>query len=254
MRPLRLIARMDIKGSSLIKGIHLEGLRKIGDPVEIAENYYLQGIDEILFMDVVASLYGRNQLKELVQKTAENVFVPITVGGGIRSVEDAKGMLRIGADKIAVNTAAVENPHLLNQISQEFGSQATVLSIEAKSDSNGNWNVLTNNGRDKTNRKVDEWIEEAEASGVGEILLTSVDSEGTGKGFDLDLIKLVTNKSTVPIVISGGMGLLEHLDFLGSEKDISGVAVANVLHYRKMGISQIKEKLSTLGNIVRIYD
>jgi cyclase len=245
---------MDIKGSSLIKGIHLEGLRKIGDPVEIAESYYLQGIDEILFMDVVASLYGRNQLNELVQKTAENIFVPITVGGGIRSVEDAKGLLRIGADKIALNTAAVENPQLLNQISQEFGSQATVLSIEAKSDTNGNWNVLTNNGRDKTDKKVAEWIEEAEALGVGEILLTSVDSEGTGQGFDLDLIKLVTKKSTVPIVISGGMGQLEHLDFLSSEKEVSGVAVADVLHYRKIGISQIKDKLSTLGNIVRIHE
>ena len=180
----RLISRLDVKGPNLIKGVHLEGLRVIGDPNEYALRYYNQGVDEIIYMDTVASLYGRNNLHEIVQKTANNVYVPITVGGGIRSIDDVKLLLRCGAEKVAVNTAAVKRPELITEISRKFGSQCMVLSIEAKKKKDGKWEVYTENGRQSTGVDVIEWALEAEKREAGEVLLTSVDNEGTKKGFD----------------------------------------------------------------------
>ncbi|HAU2049736.1 TPA: imidazole glycerol phosphate synthase subunit HisF, partial [Legionella pneumophila] len=211
MSNVRLIARLDIKGPNLIKGVHLEGLRVVGNPNEYAMAYYAQGADELIYMDTVASLYGRNNLSEIVKTTAENVFIPITVGGGIRSVDDAKQLLRCGADKVAINTAATKNPTLISDIARRFGSQCVVLSIEAKRTVNGRWEVMTDNGREHTGMDVVDWARNGEEFGAGEILLTSIDQEGTRKGFDLELVKQVSSMVSIPVIASGGMGKLEDL-------------------------------------------
>ena len=246
----RLIARLDVKGSYLIKGVHLEGLRKIGDPQDYAAKYYKQGADEIIYMDVVASLYGRNNLSEIVERTAESVFVPITVGGGIRSVSDVQHLLRCGADKIAINTAAIKNPYLLSEIAEVFGSQCVVLSVEATRQSNGEWGIYTDNGREKTQYEVSEWVSKAVKLGAGEIMLTSVDREGTGKGFDLELIELVANSVNVPIIASGGLGNTNHaLDAVKVGAD--AIAMADILHYDKMSMKEIRSECESLGLDVR---
>lgn len=250
MKNIRMIARMDIKGPNLIKSIHLEGLRIIGDPHQYALNYYNQGADELLYMDVVASLYGRNNLSEIVEKTAENVFIPITVGGGIRSVEDARKLLRCGADKIAINTAAVSKPQLISELAEVFGSQCVVLSIEAKCIED-QWIVYTDNGRERTQLRVLDWCQTAVELGAGEILLTSIDQEGTGMGFDYNLIQLISKAVTVPIIASGGMGTSEHLR-KAVHAGADAIAMADVLHYGKMNMQQIKQEAFQPG--VRIRD
>nr|Q9RDX2.1 RecName: Full=Imidazole glycerol phosphate synthase subunit HisF; AltName: Full=IGP synthase cyclase subunit; AltName: Full=IGP synthase subunit HisF; AltName: Full=ImGP synthase subunit HisF; Short=IGPS subunit HisF [Legionella pneumophila]CAB65215.1 HisF protein [Legionella pneumophila] len=212
MSNVRLIARLDIKGPNLIKGVHLEGLRVVGNPNEYAMAYYAQGADELIYMDTVASLYGRNNLSEIVKTTAENVFIPITVGGGIRSVDDAEQLLRCGADKVAINTAATKNPTLISDIARRFGSQCVVLSIEAKRTVNGRWEVMTDNGREHTGMDVVDWARNGEKFGAGEILLTSIDQEGTRKGFDLELVKQVSSMVSIPVIASGGMGKLEEFN------------------------------------------
>ncbi|ASY11439.1 cyclase [Candidatus Planktophila dulcis] len=252
MRNIRVIARLDIKGPNLIKGVHLEGLRVVGDPIEFAAHYYREGIDEILFMDSVASLYGRNHLAEIISLTANDIFVPITVGGGIRTVKDAKDVLKSGADKIAINSAAVARPALIKEIAEDFGSQATVLSIEAKKNQNGSWEVYTDNGREKSGLLVSEWVEEAASLGAGEVLVTSIDKEGTGRGFDIELMRQISKKVTVPIIASGGMGKISDIHELISQTDISAVAIANSLHYRKISISEIKKEIALSGFKVRI--
>jgi len=250
MKNVRLISRLDVKGSNLIKGVHLEGLRKIGDPQEHAVKYYQQGADEIIYMDVVASLYGRNNLSNIVESTAENVFVPITVGGGIRSVEDVRHLLRCGADKVAINTAATQNPRLISEVAEIFGSQCVVLSVEATRHPNGDWGVYTDNGREKSQYEVSEWVSKAVEYGAGEIMLTSVDQEGTGRGFDLDLIKLVTNEVNVPLIASGGMGSVQHIvDAISNGAD--AVAMADVLHYNKMTMQDIHTECKQAGLHVR---
>lgn len=239
MRSIRLIARLDVKGPNLIKGVRLEGLRKMGDPQAFARDYYRQGIDEILYMDVVASLYGRNNLTDIVERTAENVFIPITVGGGVRSVDDARMLLRAGADKVAINTAATQRPDLLSEIADHFGSQCVVLSVEAKRIADGRWEAFTDNGREKTGLDVFEWIEKAERLGAGEILLTSIDNEGTALGFDLDLIGTVSRAVKIPVIASGGMGSTDHL-CAAIDMGADAVAVANVLHYRKLSVDDMR--------------
>lgn len=250
MKNVRLIARLDIKGSNLIKGVHLEGLRVIGDPQEHALKYYDDGADELIYIDVVASLYGRNNLTDIVERTANNVFVPITVGGGVRSVEDARKLLRCGADKVAVNTAAVERPHLLSELADVFGSQCVVLSVEAKQQADGRWIAFTDNGRENSGKDVIQWIEDANSLGIGEVLLTSIDKEGTNNGFDLALIKEASEVTNVPIIISGGMGKIEDIQSaiaFGAD----AVAMADVLHYKKMKLSDIHKQARDLGLHVR---
>ena len=200
MKNVRLIARLDIKGPNLIKGIHLEGLRVIGSPNEYALRYYMQGADELIYMDSVASLYGRNHLGEIIKAAAHDIFVPMTVGGGIRSVDDATEILRSGADKVAVNTAAVIDPKLITDISRRFGSQCMVLSIEAKQVAQDRWEVYTDNGRERTGLDVVEWVKRGVSMGAGEILLTSVDREGTRKGFDIALVNAVSSEVGVPVI------------------------------------------------------
>ena len=180
----RLIARLDIKGSNVIKGIHLEGLRIVGQPGPMARRYYDEGVDEIIYMDTVASLYGRNNILPVVEDAARDIFVPLTVGGGIRTIDDIVAALRAGADKVAINTAAIARPDFLREAAETFGTQCIVLSVEAKRRSEERWEVLTDNGRERTGVDVLKWVAEAEQLGAGEILVTSVDAEGTRRGFD----------------------------------------------------------------------
>jgi len=247
---IRLIPRLDIKGTNLIKGVKLEGLRKLGSPNEFARAYYQQGADELLYMDAVASLYGRNSLTELIKETVKSVFIPITVGGGIRSLDDAREILRAGADKVAVNTAVVKNPALINQMAETFGSQCVVLSVEAIKQTSGHWLAFTDNGREHTSLDVVEWVQEAVERGVGEILLTSVDKEGGRKGYDLDLIHAVSNVVNVPIIASGGMG--EAGDGLDAvSKGADAVAMADILHFKRSSVNEIRSTFLKAGIDVR---
>ena len=241
MHNVRIIARLDIKGPNLIKGIHLEGLRVVGDPQSFARRYYEAGADELIYMDTVASLYGRNNLTDIVRHAARHVFVPMTVGGGVRSVEDARTLLRAGADKVAINTAAVHRPQLVSEVAQEFGSQCMVLSIEAKLTGQGSWEAFTDNGREHTGLDVLDWARRAVDLGAGEILLTSVDREGTQKGFDLELTRAVADAVPVPVIASGGMGTPGHFVEVVQVAHADAVAIAHVLHYDKCSLAQLRE-------------
>lgn len=254
MRPIRLIARLDIKGPNLIKGVHLEGLRVIGPPNESALRYYQQGADELIYMDCVASLYGRNSLGEIVQAAARDVFVPMTVGGGIRSLDDATHLLRCGADKVAINTAAIANPQLIAEVAHRFGSQCMVLSIEAKEVGPGRWEAYTDNGRERTGMDVVEWVRRGVTLGAGEILLTSVDREGTRRGFDLPLVRAVTREVNVPVIASGGMGKIEHAVEVVQQAEPDAVAMADILHYKRATIGEIRRAAQAAGLAVRTYE
>lgn len=248
---LRLIPRLDVKGPNLIKGIHLEGLRVIGDPHEHAVRYYEQGADELLFMDIVASLYGRNNLSHIIERAVKSVFVPITVGGGIRSSEDVMHMLRSGADKVAINTAAVANPALISDMAGRFGSQCIVLSIEAKRVSPGKWEVYTDNGREKTGLDVVAWAQQAVSLGAGEVLVTSVDHEGTKAGFEVELIRAVSTAVGVPVIASGGMGVPEHLVDAVTEGRADALAMADILHYKRATLKDLRDVAKANGIEVR---
>jgi cyclase len=251
---LRLIARLDIKGPNLIKGIHLEGLRVIGSPGEHALRYYRQGVDELIYMDCVASLYGRNHLADIVSAAARDIFVPMTVGGGIRSVDDATQLLRAGADKVAVNTAAVANPALVSEIARHLGSQCMVLSIEAKQVGPEHWEVYTDNGRERSGQDVIEWAKRGVAMGAGEVLLTSVDREGTRQGYDIDLVRAVTAVVSVPVIASGGMGKPEDLLEVVRVGGADAVAMADILHYGRATVGDIRAFAKAAGLPVRDYE
>jgi cyclase len=251
MKKLRLIARLDVKNDHVIKGIHLEGLRKVGDPQEFARRYYQAGVDEILFMDAVASLYERNNLFHIINRACEEVFIPITIGGGIRSLHDIEAALASGADKVALNTQAIKTPGLIREASHVYGSQCIVASIEAKRKSTG-WEAYTDNGREATGRCVLEWVEELEELGAGEILVTSIDKEGTQKGFDIALAKEILSRVNIPVVFSGGAGKTSHLSALCEQAPVDGIAIASVLHYDKLEVRDIKEHLRDSGTEVRL--
>ncbi len=251
MRNIRLIPRLDIKGPNLIKGIQLEGLRVVGDPNEIAVEYYKAGADELVYMDIVASLYNRNSLGDIIKRTVDNVFIPITVGGGIRTVEDAVNILRCGADKVAINTAAIKRPELITEVSERLGSQAMVLSVEAKKTGEGKWEAYTDNGREKTGLDVVEWVKQGQSLGAGEILLTSVDMEGTRKGFDIDLLKAVSDVVTIPVIASGGMGSTQDLIDVVNDGGADAVAMADILHYKRSDVPQIRVAAKNAGLNVR---
>jgi cyclase len=246
----RVIARLDIKGPNLVKGIHLEGLRVIGNPAEHALRYYQEGIDELLYIDIVASLYGRNNLEHVVRETAAQLFVPLTVGGGVRTTEDIHRLLRAGADKVAVNTAAVRRPQLLSEASRTFGSQCLVLSVEAKRQPGGGWEAYTDNGRERTGLDALAWAKRAVDLGAGEVLLTSVDREGTRKGFDLELIRALGPTLGVPVIACGGAGSTDDVaSALRAGAD--AVAVASLLHYRTESVRSLKDDLRGRGVEVR---
>jgi cyclase len=248
--PRRVIARLDIKGPNLVKGIHLEGLRVMGDPAEHALRYYREGADELVYIDIVASLYERNNLVDVVSRTASEIFVPLTVGGGVRKVDDVNQLLRAGADKVAINTGAIRRPELISEASRIFGAQCIVLSIEAKRRPQGGWEAYTDNGRERTGLDVIEWAERAVGLGAGEVLVTSVDAEGTRKGFDLELVRALGPRLPVPVIACGGAGTIDHVSqaFAGGA---DAVAVASILHYKTESIGSLKAGLAARGLEVR---
>lgn len=230
-RVIRVIPRLDIKGPNVVKGVQFEGLRVLGRPELFAARYYEEGADELIYMDTVASLYGRNSLSEIVERTAEQIFVPLTVGGGLRSVDDIRGILRAGADKVAVNTAAIKAPRLIAEAADAFGSQCVVLSVEARKLPSGEYECMTDNGREKTGREVCAWVEEAVRLGAGEILLTSVDREGTGRGFDIELTRRIAESCPVPVIASGGAGSVNDVREVIEDGKADAVCIASILHY-----------------------
>ncbi len=247
----RLIARLDIKGPNVIKGIHLEGLRIVGQPGPMARRYYDEGADEIIYMDTVASLYGRNNILPVVEDAARDIFVPLTVGGGIRTIDDIVAALRAGADKVAINTAAIARPDFLREAAETFGTQCIVLSVEAKRRSEERWEVLTDNGRERTGVDVLEWVAEAEQLGAGEILVTSVDAEGTRRGFDHDLFRAVRAKVRVPVIGSGGAGEAADVVAAVVEDGLDAVACASLFHYEQCPPQTLKGHMHEAGIPVR---
>lgn len=245
MKNKRVIARLDVKNDALVKGIHLEGLRVLGKPEQFAFHYYSEGIDELLYMDVVASLYGRNSLNDLVRDTAKSIFVPLTVGGGIRNATDVRELLRSGADKVAINTAATKSPDLIRELAESFGSSTIVVAIETICDDSGRYMVYIDNGRQHTGLDAVEWAQQAEALGAGELIVTSVDNEGTGKGFDLGIISQICNAVSIPIIAHGGAGKPNDLSRVLKETEADAACVASILHYD--AVQRIEQDLSTVS-------
>lgn len=248
---IRIIPKLDIKGPNLVKGIHLEGLRVLGKPEHFARYYYEQGADELLYMDVVASLYGRNNLLEIVERTSREIFIPLTVGGGIRSLDDIQTILRTGADKVSLNTAAIKRPELIQEAAKRFGSSTIVISIEAKQQPDGHYEAYTDNGRERTGVDALSWAIQAAQLGAGEILVTSIDQEGTGRGFDLELTRKITESVSIPVIACGGAGNVQHCLEVVSEGRCNAVCVASILHYDFIQqVAQIKpEAFQKEGNI-----
>lgn len=227
---IRLIARLDIKGPNLVKGVHLEGLRVLGKPGRFASHYYEAGVDELIFQDVVASLYERNSLKEIIRETASQTFVPLCVGGGLRSLDDIRDVLRAGADKVAINTGVVRDPEFIRRASRRFGSSTIVVAVEAIRQPEGRWEAFTDNGRERTGLDAVAWAQRAADLGAGEILLMSVDQEGTGRGFDVDLVRAVSQRVGIPVIALGGAGRVEHLPE-AVRAGADAVACASLFHY-----------------------
>ena len=236
---MRIIARLDIKNEYVIKGIQMEGLRKVGDPTELATKYYKSCVDELLFMDAVATLYGRNNLFKLIKDLCKQIFIPVTIGGGIRSVSDAEFALANGADRVAINTAAVNNINLITEIASNFGAQAVVGSVEAKRVQD-KIIVYTHNGREPTNMDVVSWSRSLYDAGCGEVLVTSIDKDGSRKGFDNELTKSIVSSVNCPVVVSGGFGNIDHLDAVLSDCPLSGIAIGAAFHYQNVTIDQFK--------------
>lgn len=231
MKTIRIIPRLDIKGPNLVKGIHLEGLRVLGKPGNFAKFYYEHGADELLFMDVVASLYDRNSLDKIISETAKSIFIPITVGGGIRTLTDIRNVLRAGADKVSMNTAAIKDPSFIQKASKEFGSSTIVVAIEAIKQPDGRYFAFTDNGREFTGIEVVEWAKQVDSLGAGELIITSVDKEGTGKGFDLALLKEISDTVSIPVIAHGGAGNINHIMEVLEDGNIDAISVASILHY-----------------------
>ena len=239
---MRVIARLDVKNQFVIKGIHLEGLRKVGDPNQLAKTYYEAGIDEIVFIDAVASLYNRNNLFSVIQKASEEVFVPITIGGGLRSLADVEQALDAGADKVALNTAAIREPELIQKVSKQYGSQCVVASVQAKRTANG-WEAYMETGREKTGVQVLDWVKRLQDLGAGELLVTSVDQEGTKSGFDVKLVEAVNKAVSIPVVVSGGYGQARHIQELLDVTVPSGICFASVLHYKLTSLKALRSSI-----------
>jgi imidazole glycerol-phosphate synthase subunit HisF len=231
MKNVRVIARLDIKGPNLVKGIHLEGLRVLGKPEDFADHYYRCGIDELIYMDAVASLYGRNSTLDLVRRTAEKVLVPLCVGGGLRSLEDIYQVLRSGADKVSLNTAAIRDPGIITEAAHRFGSSTIVVAVEAIRQPGGEYLAYVNNGREHTGRDAFDWACEAASRGAGEILVTAVDREGTGKGFDMELVARIAGAVSVPVIAHGGAGTVQDVIDVVQNASADAVALASLIHY-----------------------
>ncbi len=249
----RLIARLDIKGNMLIKGVRFEGLRVLGESTNFAKKYAESGVDELLYIDVVASLYGRNGLVEILKNISKEVFIPITAGGGIRSVKDAEKLLSAGADKVVINSAVLENPNLINELSRAFGRQCVVASIQArKMPDNEMWEALGEGGRERSGKKIQSWISELEERGAGEILLTSVYKDGTLNGYDSELIEEIPKNLKIPLIFGGGICSHENIKECLEKPFISAVSVGKALHYNKVKIDEVKNAKYTNLNLRKI--
>jgi cyclase len=249
MKTIRIIPRLDIKGPNVVKGIHLEGLRVMGSPSELAKYYYETGADELMFMDVVASLYERNSLHDIISETAKSIFIPLTVGGGLRNLEDIKSVLRAGADKVCLNTAAIKNPNIIKEAAQRFGSSTIVIAIEAIKESSQKYLAYTDNGREYTGVDVLEWSKQVEELGAGEIVITSVDREGTGHGYDIDLVKMISNNVSIPVIAHGGAGNKEDISFVINQGGADAVAVSSILHYEYISNNNTTAHSLKEGNV-----
>lgn len=251
---IRIIPRLDIKGPNLVKGIHLEGLRVLGDPKDYANFYYQAGADELIFQDVVASLYQRNSLNDIIEKTARDIFIPLTVGGGLRSLNDIKDVLRAGADKVSINTAAIQNPEFIREASLEFGSSTICIALEVNKQSNGEYLCFTDNGREFTGLNALEWAEKVEALGAGELIITSIDKEGTKKGMDISLIKKIYQSVSIPIIAHGGLGNESHaIDAV--KNGAHAICSASALHYNCINeLKNFSELSGSEGNLEYILN
>jgi len=234
MQNIRIIPRLDIKGPNLVKGIHLEGLRVLGRPEDFARYYYENGADELIYQDVVASLYERNSLHEIISKTAKDILIPLTVGGGLRTLEDIRLVLRAGADKVSLNTATIKNPKFIKEAANKFGSSTIVIAIEAIKQSDGRYLAYIDNGREETGVEVIQWAQQIEELGAGEIMITSVDREGTAEGFDIDLIKCISNVVNIPIIAHGGASTMNNIIDAIQIGNASALAIASIFHYASM--------------------
>lgn len=248
-KTVRIIPRLDIKGPNLVKGIHLEGLRVLGRPEQFARHYYENGADELVYVDVVASLYERNSLHNIIERTAREIFIPLTVGGGLRTLEDIRDVLRAGADKVSLNTAAIKNPGIIRDASRKFGSSTILISIEAIRQSDGKYLAYTDNGREYTGVEVLEWAKQVEKLGAGEIMITSIDREGTGQGFDIELTRMISEAVSIPVIACGGAGRIEDIGRVISEGHADAVSVASVLHYDFIRDKEIEVDTTNEGNI-----
>lgn len=240
----RIIPCLDVRDGKVVKGVNFVGIREVGDPVECAMEYDRQGADEICFLDITATHEGRSTMIDVVRKTAEHVFVPLTVGGGIRSVEDFREILRAGADKVSVNSAAVKNPALISQAAEIFGSQCVVVAIDAKRDGQGNFHVVVHGGRKDTGLDAVEWAKKCQELGAGEILLTSMDTDGCKEGFDLELTRAVCDAVTIPVIASGGCGRLEHFSQMFEETGADAALAASLFHFRELTVEEVKNHLA----------
>ncbi len=273
MNNIRIIPRLDIKGPNLVKGIQLEGLRLIGDPSFFANHYYKSGADELIYVDVVASLYGRNSLTEVVKRTSNNIFIPLTVGGGIRSLKDINELLLAGADRVLINTQGIKTPNFINEAAKEFGSSTLVVGVETYKFSDNNYYCLIDNGRQTTDVNVEDWVNETYNLGAGEISITSISNEGVGDGYDLELLNRVNKSLPIPIIFHGGGGNKSHIEeVLKNSQAPNAVAISSIFHYdviknhfnsenmksyspnkiQPIGINELKKFLDSKGLKVRI--
>ena len=251
MRSVRVIPCLDVDAGRVVKGVNFVGLRDAGDPVELAARYDAEGADELVFLDITASSDARDTMVEVARRVAEEVFIPFTVGGGVRSVDDGRRLLRAGAEKVGVNTAAVERPELVAELAAEFGAQCVVVAIDARRRPAGGWEVTTHGGRTPTGIDAVTWAEDAAALGAGEILLTSMDRDGTKEGFDLELTRAVSDAVGVPVIASGGVGTLAHLVDGVIEGGADAVLAASIFHFGEHTVAEAKRELERAGVIVR---
>lgn len=252
MQYTRVIPLLHIKGPNVVKPVHTEALRVVGTPKVMAEKYYADGADEIIYLDIVASLYQRSFDFELLKAVAENIFIPFTVGGGIRSVQDIKNALRVGADKVAINTYAIKDTSILSEGARVFGSQCIVLFVEAKKVGNNKWEAFTDGGRERTGVDAIEWIKKAVDLGVGEVLITSIDRDGTRKGYEAELVSAVTAWCPVPVIAHGGASSAQSLCDVVTQNKADAVAVSSLLHYNDCSVAELKQQLLALGVSVRL--
>lgn len=250
----RIIPCLDVRDGKVVKGINFVGIREVGDPVECAEMYNRQGADEIVFLDITATHEHRKTMVDVVRETAKKVFVPLTVGSGISTIEDFANLLRAGADKVSVNSAALYNPQLIADAADKFGSQCVVVAIDAKKMEDGSWHAFVAGGRKDTGIDAVEWARKACELGAGEVLLTSMDTDGTKNGFDLELLRAVTQVVQVPVIASGGCGKLEHFSQVFEETDADAALAASLFHYRELTVGEVKAHLKAHGIPVRMTE